>query len=180
MGDLRSQAQGIVRTLPLGRGLDIVSINAELTMDTLSPALNFIYLSPQPLTDDAKDILATLIAGRLSLPSSSIQLNWLPKVHGFALPPRPGFSTAQEIRLKNINALLSRYPQLAIAVDFPMKGSFAERLKRSKEDVLSLVPMLRDTTRVVFTQLPELKDSLYLTVRVQGIIAPTHADRPRF
>ncbi|MEB3323375.1 MAG: DUF389 domain-containing protein, partial [Synechococcaceae cyanobacterium] len=70
IGDLRFQAQSILRSLPLSRRLEVVSMNAELTLDTLSPAINFVYLSEEALTDDARDILSTLIAGRISMPGS--------------------------------------------------------------------------------------------------------------
>ncbi len=170
IGDLRFQAQSILRSLPLTRRLDIVSMNAELTLDTLSPAINFVYLSDEALTDDARDILSTLIAGRISMPGSSIQFSWVDRLHGFRLDRNGTLLPGDRVRLRGLHAQLQKYPQLAVELRLPgpdtrfQRESFTRRLKNE-------YPLFGDTARVGYLPVRSDADSIYLALSVIGNIA---------
>jgi cell volume regulation protein A len=169
IGDLRFQAQSILRSLPLSRRLDIVSMNAELTLDTLSPAINFVYLSDEALTDDARDILSTLIAGRISMSGSSIQFSWIDRLHGFRLDGNETLVPADRVRLRNLQAQLQKYPQLGVELRIPgpdtrfQRDAFTRRLK-------SEYALFGDTARVGYQPVLTDVDSIYLTLSVIGNI----------
>ncbi|MDT8322678.1 MAG: cation:proton antiporter [Bacteroidota bacterium] len=167
--DLRFQAQSILRSLPLTRRMDIVSMNAELTLDTLSPALNFVYLSDEALTEDAHDILSTLIAGRISMPGSSIQFSWIDRRHGFRLETGETLAPSDRVRLRSLQTQLQKYPQLAVEVSLPgpdtrfARERFVRKLKTDYQ-------LLADTTRVSYAPVLLGTDSLYFTLSVIGNI----------
>jgi hypothetical protein len=172
MGALRFQSQTILRSLPLSKRLEIISLNAELTQDTLSPALNFVYLAEKPITEDVLDILSTLIAGHVSMPVSSIQFSWVNLRHGFDLDSSPIFSPADLVRLNNLQSQLRKFPQLALTVQMPEVsiGEYQPELFASK--LAAVLPIAADTVRVTYVPTPELRDSLFLRLRVVGNITP--------
>ncbi|GEM_PF-172621 len=170
IGDLRFQAQSILRSLPLGRRIDIVSMNAELTLDTLSPALNFVYLSDEPLNEDARDILSTLIAGRISMPGSSIQFSWIDREHRFEVGRRSTFAPADTVRLKNLQAQLSKYPQLSVQVHMPEEEFRAYRPGQFRGELRRHLPLAEDSTRIRYTTSPQPADSVLLQLSVEGNI----------
>ena len=169
IGDLRFQAQSILRSIPLSDRIEIVSMNAELTLDTLSPAVNFLYLAGEPLTEDAQDILATLIAGRVSLPASSLQFNWFSNRYAFGLTGGASFTAEDRVRLRNLQNLMRRYPQLAMIVHFPetITGS---RFDAQQDALVDLLPVAADTARVTLRPGPAPRDSIVATLRVKGIL----------
>ena len=169
IGDLRFQAQSILRSLPLSQRIDVVSMNAELTLDTLSPALNFVYLSDQALTDDAREILSTLIAGRISMPGSSIQFNWVDSEHGFSDARFRSLSPADRVRLSNLQAQLIKYPQLAVKVHLPGEVD-AERASTLRTRLGEDYPVFTDSSRVHFLGGATATDSVYLKLAVIGNI----------
>ena len=170
IGDLRFQAQSILRTLPLGRRIDVVSMNAELTLDTLSPALNFVYLADKPLNEDARDILSTLIAGRISMPGSSIQFSWISREYGFEVGGRPTFDPADTVRLKNLQAQLAKHPQLSVQVRMPQEELRSYQPARFRNELSRYLPLAGDSTRISYTTVPQPADSVLLQLSVEGII----------
>lgn len=178
IGDLRFQAQGILRSMPLADRIEIVSMNAELTLDTLSPAINFLYLSDTPLTEDAQDILATLIAGRVSLPASSLQFNWFANRYAFDVVSTGPFTAADRVRLRNLNTMMSRYPQLALTVHFPEAARGAYRFESQRAELLEHLPLAADTNRVRIERGPVPRDSLVTLLRVRGVL-PSAQPGPR-
>ncbi|MBE0642508.1 MAG: cation:proton antiporter [Bacteroidetes bacterium] len=179
VGDLRFQAQSILRSIPLSSRLEIVSMNAELTLDTLSPAINFIYLSDEPLTEDARDILGTLIAGRLSLPANSLQFNWFSNRYAFDVASRMEFNAADRVRLRNLNNLLMRYPQLALSLQFPEVDRGAYRFEPQMAELLDHVPLAADSTRVTVRLVAAPRDSLVARLSVKGLLPSSGAGKTR-
>lgn len=170
IGDLRFQAQSILRTLPLGRRIDVVSMNAELTLDTLSPALNFVYLADKPLNEDARDILSTLIAGRISMPGSSIQFSWISREYGFEVGGRPTFDPADTVRLKNLQTQLAKHPQLSVQVRMPQEELRSYQPARFRNELSRYLPLAGDSTRISYKTVPQPADSVLLQLSVEGII----------
>ncbi|MCB2203369.1 cation:proton antiporter [bacterium] len=167
IGDLRFQAQSILRSMPLSAHMDIVSLNAELTLDTLSPALNFVYLADQRLSEDAYDILATMIAGRVSIPRSGIQFNWIDRTHQLSLGNGSSIDAAGKLQLGNLGRLLAKYPQLALTLRIPRSGTgfdstaFAQRLGQD-------VPELKDAARIHLVASLAAADSIHAALSVIG------------
>lgn len=175
IGDLRFQAQSILRSLPLSRRLDVVSMNAELTLDTLSPAINFVYLSEDALTDDARDILSTLIAGRISMPGSSIQFSWINRQHGFRLESGEYLAPADRVRLRSLQTQLQKYPQLAVEIRIPGPDTRFQR-ERFTRKLKTDFPLFADTSRVGYQPVLRTADSLYFALSVIGnLVASTPA-----
>ncbi|MFZ1729154.1 MAG: cation:proton antiporter [Bacteroidota bacterium] len=179
IADLRFQAQSILRSMPLSSRLEIVSMNAELTLDTLSPAINFIYLSDMALSEDARDILSTLIAGRLSLPAATLQFNWFSDHYAFDVASRKEFSAADLVRLRNLNNMLMRYPQLALTLNFPAKEQKAYRFDSQFAELLNHLPLAADSNRSVILRTQEPQDSLVIALSVKGIIPASRPDTTR-
>ncbi len=178
VGDLRFQAQSILRSIPLSSRVEILSMNAELTLDTLSPAINFIYLADEPLTEDARDILGTLIAGRLSLPASSLQFNWFSNRYAFEVSGAAKFTPADRVRLRNLNNLLMRYPQLALTLQFPDAPRGAYRFETQLAELRDELPVAKDSTRVVVLRAESPKDSLVCHLRVKGLLPGSRPGKP--
>ncbi|MBN1446576.1 MAG: cation:proton antiporter [Bacteroidetes bacterium] len=170
IGDLRFQAQSILRSLPLSRRIDIVSMNAELTLDTLSPALNFVYLSDAPLTEDAQDILSTLIAGRISMPGSSIQFSWIDRERSFAAGGSPTFGPTEIVRLNNLQSQLAKFPQLSLDVHMPKGRIRSYNPDRFRQELREHLPLAADSQRVRFLPMDASVDSVYLFLNIQGNI----------
>jgi cell volume regulation protein A len=172
IGDLRFQAQSILRSLPLSRRIEIVSMNAELTLDTLSPALNFVYLSDEALNDDARDILSTLIAGNVSMPVSSIQFGWMKRSYTFGLGRGVSFSATDKVRLKNLHTQMLKFPQLALEIQTPSarKTAVLEDLQKELRDEF---PLFDDSTRVRFISTAAPADSVRFALSVAGNLSST-------
>lgn len=168
--DLRFQAQGILRSMPLANRIEIVSMNAELTLDTLSPAINFLYLSDTPLTEDAQDILTTLIAGRVSLPASSLQFNWFANRYAFDVVSTESFTTADRVRLRYLNSMMQRYPQLSLTVHFPEAARRSYRYESQRAGLLEHLPVAADTNRVRIERGPDPRDSVVARLAVKGVL----------
>ena len=171
MGDLRFQAQSLLRSLPISERFEVVSMNAELTADTLSPALNFVYLADNPMTEDARDILSTLIAGHVSLPSSSIQFRWIDRSHVFAYVRNSPFSGVDRSRLKAIDALMRQFPQLAVQISLPMRDGSARNVSVIRSSFTNVLPAAVDSLRVFITPANAGSDSLRLHLYVEGNLA---------
>lgn len=175
MGDLRFQAQSLLRTLPVSERFDVVSMNAELTLDTLSPALNFVYLSDTPMTGDARDILSTLISGHVSLPPSSIQFSWIDRSHTFWYVRGGPFSKADRILMKALHARMQKYPQLALDIAVPQGGRTPLDAAALRGDFAEVIPVIQDSLRVRITPSAR-RDSLIFRLRVEGNLAAPVGD----
>ena len=174
MGDLRFQAQSLLRTLPMSDRFDVVSMNAELTLDTLSPALNFVYLSDTPMTGDARDILSTLISGHVSLPPSSIQFSWIDRTLSFGYVRGSAFSKADRILLKALHPRMLKYPQLALDIEVPSTGRAAMEASTLRSAFAEVLPVIQDSLRVKIASAAR-RDSLRFRLRVIGNLS---APRP--
>jgi hypothetical protein len=170
VSELRYEIQAVLRSMPLPESINIVSLNAELTLDTLSPAMNFTYIAPEAFSDDAMDMVSTLISGYLGIPRGSIKFNWIPSEYKFLVSGRSELSETQQVRMVSLDALLARYPQISATVLMPAVGSQPYDPTLMAGSVRSLLRPTSDSTRVQFMRVENRADSMRIHLRVEGYL----------
>ena len=170
VSELRSEVQSMLRSMPIPEQINIVSLNAELTLDTLSTVINFTYIAPEAFSDDAMDMVSTLIAGHLAIPRGSIKFNWIPSDYKFMVGGRDALSETQKVRMVVIDALLARFQQISATILLPGTGSPPYDPKAIAGDVRSLLRPSTDSTRVHYMRIENRSDSMQIHLRVEGYL----------
>ena len=147
---LRDEIEKVLHLVPLPESMAILGASAELGLDGQSSSFRIHYLADDPLSEDARLMLASMLERQMKLGAGSVHLTHIPSVYSLRPDLNWEFSSAERGQLQGIQGTLAQYPQLRAAVELP--GAAGERrMAKLQAKLLAAVPLLSNASRGTIT-----------------------------
>ncbi len=146
--DLRDEIERTLLGIPLPQSVHLIGVNAELGMGRQTSSLRIEYLSEIPLNEDARYLLASLLARQMKLPSGVLSFIHVPARYSASVDRQGRLPASDREQLQNIQNILERHPQLGAEVKL-QRASDEKHAGKVLAALYDVVPIFRDSARVV-------------------------------
>jgi cell volume regulation protein A len=143
---LREEIEKTLRTSPLPQSIKLLRASAEFSLNRQSSYFRIDYLADEPLSDDARGLLANLLERQMKLPPGGMRLVYVPARYSLNFDTRMEIPAAERIHLQAIQSALTQYSQLIADIELPRMTSerIADRLRKT---LYAAAPLLGDDSR---------------------------------
>ncbi|HEX4998706.1 MAG TPA: cation:proton antiporter [Terriglobia bacterium] len=132
--DAEGQVSLALRGLPLPDGVQIVSVRSAMGEGT-EPSLTLVYLSGHPLSPDAEELLARLVAAQTRLNQDHVSTEWMPAMFELNFSRAGDLGADAVATLRDVRAAIAAHPSLQVSLSLPeglllnVSGAVAKRVQ---------------------------------------------------